>query len=292
MLLKIEFKKIRDFGQIINDTFTFVRQNFKPLVKTYFIFSGLFMIAGMLAMLLQQYKMVNIVNNIDAFKNSGFGAGLYGLEYFLAILFSLAGYASTTVATLSYIAIYVQKGNQTPTTDEVWGYFKYYFFRIFGSSLLLGLLLAIGFLFCLLPGFWLMPIISLVFPIIVIENGTIGYAFNRSFKLIKGNFWITFGTLFIIWIIVYACMSFVVLPTTLFSMLGLFSGSKPQMSLTFTMLGTVIQYLCQVCTVIPIITIALSYFSLVEQKESAGLMQRISTFGNEEKPVDNRPEEY
>ncbi|MDN3587389.1 hypothetical protein QWY86_11960 [Pedobacter aquatilis] len=292
MLLKIEFKKIRDFGQIINDTFTFVRQNFKPLVKTYFIFSGLFMIAGMLAMLLQQYKMVNIVNNLDGFRNRGFGAGLYGLEYFLAILFSLAGYASTTVATLSYIAIYVQKGNLTPTTDEVWGYFKYYFFRIFGSSLLLGLLLAVGFLFCLLPGFWLMPIISLVFPIIVIENGTIGYAFNRSFKLIKDNFWITFGTLFIIWIIVYACMSFVVLPTTLFSMLGLFSGSKPQMSLTFTMLGTVIQYLCQVCTVIPIITIALSYFSLVEQKESAGLMQRISTFGNEEKPVDNRPEEY
>lgn len=294
MLLKIEFKKIRDFGQIINDTFTFIRQNFKPLIKTYFIFCGLFCLAGMLAMLLQQYKAVNMINNLGTFKSgrSGFGAGLYGLEYFLAILFSLAGYASTTVATLSYIAIYVQKGNQTPTTDEVWGYFKFYFFRVFGSSLLLGLLLLIGFVFCLLPGFWLMPIISLVFPIIVIENGTLGYAFGRSFKLIKDNFWITFGTLFIIWIIVYACMSFVVLPTTLFSMLGLFSGSKPQMSLTFTMLSTVLQYLCQVCTVIPIITIALSYFSLVEQKESAGLMERISTFGNAEKPTDTRPEEY
>ncbi|WP_231460482.1 MULTISPECIES: hypothetical protein [unclassified Pedobacter] len=292
MLNKIEFKKIRDFGQIINDTFTFIRQNFKPLIKTYYIFCGLFVLAGMLAMLLQQYKAVNFINNMDGLRNRGYRSQLYGVEYFMAILFSLAGYACTTVTTLSYIAIYVQKGNQTPTTDEVWGYIKYYFFRVFGSSLLLGLLLVVGFVFCLLPGFWLLPIISLVFPIIVIENGTLGYAFGRSFKLIKDNFWITFGTLFIIWIIVYACMSFVVLPTTLFSMLGLFSGSKPQMSLVFTMLSTVLQYLCQVCTVIPIITIALSYFSLVEQKESAGLMERISTFGNEEKPVDYRPEEY
>ncbi|RZL26942.1 MAG: hypothetical protein EOO96_22340 [Pedobacter sp.] len=86
MLLKIEFKKIRDFGQIINDTFTFIRQNFKPLIKTYYIFCGLFVLAGMLAMLLQQYKAVNIINNMDGLRNRGFGAGLYGVEYFMAIL--------------------------------------------------------------------------------------------------------------------------------------------------------------------------------------------------------------
>jgi len=31
---------------------------------------------------------------------------------------------------------------------------------------------------------------------------------------------------------------------------------------------------------------------LVEQKESAGLMERISNFGTTEKPADTRPEEY
>ena len=294
MFSKIEFKKTRDFGQVINDTFTFIRQNFKPLIKNYFIFCGLFVLGGMLSMLLQQYKTVNMINNIgpgttkDAF---GFGT-LYGIEYFLAVIFSLGGYASTTVATLSYIAVYVQKGNEIPTTDEVWGYFKHYFFRVFGSSILLILLLLVGFLFCLIPGFWLFPFIAMVFPIMVIENGTLGYSFGRSFKIIKDNFWLTFGTLIIIWIIVYACMSLVVLPTTLFSMIGMFSSKKPHMSLTFTMLGTVLQYLCQVCTVIPIVTITLSYFNLVEQKESTGLMERISNFGTEEKQVDNRPEEY
>ena len=62
MIGKIEFKRRRDFGQVINDTFTFMRQNFKPLIKTYFTFCGLFVLASMSSMLVYQYKMVNIIN--------------------------------------------------------------------------------------------------------------------------------------------------------------------------------------------------------------------------------------
>ncbi|WP_316830652.1 hypothetical protein [Pedobacter aquatilis] len=296
MLSKIEFKKRRNFGQVINDTFTFIRQNFKPLLKTYLIFCGLFVLGGMLSMILQQYKTVHLFNNIDfanpAGKNDFSFSERFGLEYILAILFSIAGYASTTVAILSYIAIYIQKGNQTPTTDELWGYFKHYFLKIFGSSILLILLVCIGFLFCLVPGFWLFPFITMVFPIMVMENGSFSYSFSRSFKIIKDNFWLTFGILIVVWIIVYACMTLVVLPTTLVSMIGLFSTSKPQMSMIFTMFTTVLQYLCQAFTIIPVVTVALVYFNLVEAKENTGLMERISNFGSTEKPIDTRPEEY
>lgn len=294
MITKLEFKKRRDFGQVINDTFTFMRQNFKPLIKVYFTFCGLFVLASMLTMLLQQYKMVNIINTVTYGQNSnGFGLGsLYGVEYFLSILFSLATYASMSVAILSYVAIYIQKGNQTPTIDEVWGYFKFYFFRVFWSSILLILLVGVAFLFCLVPGFWLFPYVALVFPVMVIENASLGYSFNRSFALIKDNFWVTFGTLIVVWIIVYACMSMVVMPTSLLNMMSMFTHKTPHMSLTLTMITTVLQSLCQVFTIIPIITISLAYFSLVEQKESVGLMERISNFGSTEKPIDTRPEEY
>ncbi|KQN37973.1 hypothetical protein ASE92_00560 [Pedobacter sp. Leaf41] len=294
MIGKIEFKKRRDFGQVINDTFTFMRQNFKPLLKTYFTFCGLFVLASMSSMLVYQYKMVNMINTVGSDKSSGgFSFGnIYGLEYFLSLLFSLATYASMTVAILSYIALYVQKGNQIPTMEEVWGYFKYYFFRIFGSSIVLILMVFIGFIFCLIPGFYLFPFVAMMFPIMVIENGTFGYSFSRSFTMIKDNFWVTFGTLIIVWIIVYACMSMVVLPTTLFNMIGMFTSKNPQMSLTLSMITTVLQSLCQAFTIIPIITISLSYFSLLEQKENTGLMERITNFGNTNKTIDTRPEEY
>nr|WP_315418296.1 hypothetical protein [uncultured Pedobacter sp.] len=294
MIGKLEFRKKRDFGQVINDTFTFMRQNFKPLIKVYFTFCGLFVLASMLTMLLQQYKMVNIFNTIGVEGNTNkFGlSSVYSIEYFLSILFSLATYASMSVAILSYIAVYVKKGNETPTTDEVWGYFKYYFFRIFGSSILLILMLIISFVFCVVPFFWLFPYVAMIFPIMVIENGSLGYSFTRSFAVIKDNFWVTFGTLIVVWIIVYACMSMVILPTTLFNMIGMFTHKTPRMSLTLTMITTVLQSICQVFTIIPIITISLAYFSLVEQKENPGLMERISNFGNTEKPIDTRPEEY
>ena len=287
----VEFKKRRDFGQVINDTFTFIRQNIKPLIKTYFTFCGLFVLASMATLLLQQFKMVNVINTVGGMGHTR-GIGLYGIEYFLSLIFSFASYSSMTVAVLSYIAIYVQKGNQTPTLDEVWGFFKYYFFRVFGSSFLLMLLLIIGFMFCLVPGFYLFPFIAMMFPIMVIENSSLSYSFSRSFSLIKENFWVTFGTLIIVWIIVYACTTLIVLPTSLFNMLAMFSSKNPQMSLTLTLITTVLQSLCQVFTIVPIITISLMYFNLVEEKESVGLMERISNFGNTEKPIDTRPEEY
>jgi hypothetical protein len=294
MIGKIEFKKRRDFGQVINDTFTFMRQNFKALIKTYFTFCGIFVLASMSSMLVYQYKMVNIINTIGNGRTArGFGFGsIYGLEYFLSLLFSLATYASMTVAILSFISLYVQKGNQAPTTEEVWGYFKYYFFRVFGSAIVLILMLIVAFIFCLVPGFYLFPFVAMMFPIMVIENGTFGYSFSRSFKMIQENFWVTFGTLIVVWIIVYACMSMVVLPTTLFSMIGMFTSKTPHMSLPLSMATTVLQSLCQVFTIIPIITISLSYFNLLEQKENTGLMERITNFGSTEKPIDTRPEEY
>ena len=36
----LNLRKDRDFGQVINDTFTFISQNFKPLVKNYLLFVG------------------------------------------------------------------------------------------------------------------------------------------------------------------------------------------------------------------------------------------------------------
>ncbi|TDG37190.1 hypothetical protein EZJ43_03465 [Pedobacter changchengzhani] len=288
---KLEFKKKRDFSQIINDTFLFLRQNLKPLLKIYFIFCGLFVLAGMLSALMYQYKTINLVNGGSPASAFNFSR-MFGLEYFLVIVFALVSYASVTVAILSYITLYVQKGNQIPSTDEVWAYYKFYFLRVFGSSLLLSLMLGVATLFCLVPGFYLFPFVAIMMPIMVIENGTLGYSFGRSFKLIKDNFWTTFGTIMIVWIIVYAGMSLITLPTTILSMVGLFTKNNPSMSLTFTAISTVLQYLCQAFTVIPIITVSLCYFSLAEDKERTGLMEKISQFGNLEKPIDHRPEEY
>ena len=43
MIQKVEFRKVRDFGEVISDTFLFMKQNFKPLFKAFFYLCGFFL---------------------------------------------------------------------------------------------------------------------------------------------------------------------------------------------------------------------------------------------------------
>jgi hypothetical protein len=61
--------------------------------------------------------------------------------------------------------------------------------RLFGASILLGLMFFIGLLLLLIPGIYLMGIFQLVFVAIVLENAGIGAAFGISRRLIKGYWW-------------------------------------------------------------------------------------------------------
>ena len=146
---KIELLKVRDFGEIITDTLTFVRQNFKQLFKSFFVFSGFFLFVGALLVALQQNKAFAGINAINTYQpNNVFGQrdpfAIFGLDYFLGLIFMLFGYISLQKAIFSFIALYKQKGNEAPSVEEVWGYFKYFFWRVFGSGILIVILLILA----------------------------------------------------------------------------------------------------------------------------------------------------
>ena len=46
----MELRKLRDFGENINDTFQFIRQEFKPLLKSFFAIAGvLILVTGIVS---------------------------------------------------------------------------------------------------------------------------------------------------------------------------------------------------------------------------------------------------
>lgn len=276
---KIEFKKIRAFGEIINDTFLFVRENLRPLLKVFIYLCGFFVLAGIIASVMQQLSvqgMVSNASNPSAFANMG---GIFTFNYFLVILFSMGTSAAITVSTLSFIALYIQKGKVAPSPEEVWAYFKYYFFRVFFSNIFLMLFVIFAFMLCLIPGFYVFPAISLFFPIMVLENSDFSYAFSRSFKLLKDQWWVTAGTIFIIFMIAYACMMFAAVPGMILTMVGTFIPGLEDWKMVMLIIGAIIQNLSYVFMMIPFIGLALVYFNLVEVQESTGLMDRIHQFG-------------
>jgi hypothetical protein len=163
---KIELLKVRDFGEIISDTFVFVRENFKPLLKCFFIFCGFFIVATAIFSVLQQLKMYGAITDVTTmgpralFGTSSPFAKLFTVEYFLAILLLLITYFAMQVTVFSYMALYKQKGNIQPSTEEVWGYFKYFFLKVVASSFVVVILLLIAFVLCFIPGIYLYPIMS------------------------------------------------------------------------------------------------------------------------------------
>ncbi len=279
MLEKLEFKKLRAFGDIINDTFLFIRENFRPLLKVFIYLCGFFLLATTITSVMQQLDMKTAMGSSGP--RSGFSkmGALFTFNYFLVIVFSLASYAAITVSVLSFIALYIQNENVAPSPEQVWAYFKYYFFRVFFSSFFIGVFLVLAFVLCLVPGFYVFPAMSLFFPVMVLENADFQYSFGRSFKLLKDQWWLTAGAIFILWVITYACMMFASVPAIALTMVGTFIPAAKEWSTVMIIIGTIIQSLTYVFTVIPVIGLALCYFNLVEIHESTGLMDRINQFG-------------
>jgi len=290
MFNKVEFKKIRDFGEIINDTFTFIRQNFKPLLKVFIYLCGFFVLATVVSNVLQQFDILyNIRSASDGiFRSSG---RVFTIQYFFSIIFTFASYNAVTVSVLSYIAIYVEKGKVVPTVEQVWAYFKYYFFRTWGSSIAISLFMIVCAIPCGIPLIYVFPALSLLLPVMVFENASFSYSFSRCFKLIKDNWGLTAGAIFIIWIITYSTVLIGSIPTIIITMAGTFIHSSKALGLLTVTLGVLIQSLFQVFLIVPTVCVALCYYNLVERHENSGLFDRINDLG-EKKTDFNSNEEY
>jgi flagellar biosynthesis protein FlhB len=154
---KIELARPRDFGETITDTFGFIKQNFKPLLKYFFIFCGFFLVATFAIMVLTEVKALSFMSyttSANSFDEGGNLSRMFSLlgGYLLLFVFIVLNYVAINVTVLCFMTLYKQKQNTIPTTEEMWGYFKYYYLRVLGSSVLLYILMMLGFAFCLIPG--------------------------------------------------------------------------------------------------------------------------------------------
>jgi len=291
-----ELRRLRDFGQTINDSFTFLKENFKPLFKALIIICGFFIILSMVSMILTYLNITNVLSGPLRVDLNSYDASYRPVRIIVLGLISAFFVILTQVfimlVTLCYISVYLQKNNGTPTLPEVWGYFKYYFWRVLGSGILIFIILVVATMLCFFPGVYMFPVLYLVIPIIVIENSSFSYAFNKSFRIIKNNWWMVFGVIFIMSLIVGVSSSIVSIPATLFVRGGMFFSLKA-FALPAMIIISVLRSILLLAYVLPAIAVCLCYFSLSEEKDGTGLLDRIEKLGKPDENQSNLPsEEY
>jgi hypothetical protein len=109
-----------------------------------------------------------------------------------------------------------------------------YGFRRFGSvfwiSLLVGLIVAVGFLLLIIPGVIFLTMLAVAIPALIVENQRGTEALGRSWRLVKGHFWHVLGT-----IVVAAIITGVI--SAIFGALG---GSNWFLQWIFGSIGTIV----------------------------------------------------
>ena len=296
----IELAKPRDFGEVLGDTFVFIRQNLKPLLKYFFIFCGFFVVATAATSIVGELRAVNLATSYDPndFANENVFSRIMPLigGYVLLMVFYILQSVTLNVMILSYMALYQQKRNVVPTVEEMWGYIKYYYLRVLGSSFLLYLLAFVGLCFCLVPGIYLGTVFALVPVIIVVENASFSYAFSHAFKLISNNWWTTFGVLVVIYIILYVVNLVVGIPASILGagnvFLHLSRRSVGAVSVPLVIIMNVIKAFVFFFQILLVSAVGLIYFNLSETKEGTSLIARIDEFGTKDQDPGPQPEEY
>ncbi len=74
---KIEFQRYRDFGQIINATFEFLRENFKQLAKAVIFLVGPFILLTGIFGGLYQKDLFSFTSTVTSLSEFGISFGLY-----------------------------------------------------------------------------------------------------------------------------------------------------------------------------------------------------------------------
>ncbi|GAB3907121.1 hypothetical protein [Mucilaginibacter boryungensis] len=285
---KVILNRIRTMGEVIDASIQFFKQNWKPLLKAYLIICGVFWLSAL---------AVSTINQINTFRLLADGESrldsTYTGTYFASLLIEFVANTLVMLTTLSFMALYRDKGNVAPSVDEVWGYVKFYFLRVFGSYILLLLLILAGLVFCLVPGIYLATVVSLMFAIMVIENGTLSYSFNRAFQLIKSKWWYTFGAIILTFLLIGITVLLIIIPAEIIAAFIVFITGAHGYSFYMIAYNIAI-HLGQFLYVLPSIAITLVYFSLTEQKEDVSLLERIEKLGQHELEADKptTEEEY
>lgn len=281
----IEFKKQRELGDILSDTFKFIRQEFKPFLKTIFVIAGPYLVLLLVAMAIYLY-VVGDMFNINDLSDGALSLGILFLALAIFLISMVLAYTFANAAALHYIRSYIENNGKV-NINEIKHDANQSFWRFIGLGITKWLVLIFATMLCFLPVIYFMVPMALVFSIMVFEKKDVSDSFSYSFTLIKGEYWMTLVTIIVVGIIVVISSYAFQLPATIYSFIKMgtlvneidivdsYNFLDP-IDVFLNLLGTFFQFLLNL---ISIVAYAFIYFHLNEKKNFTGTYEKISALG-------------
>lgn len=289
---KVELRKTRDLSENLNDTFTFIRQNLKPLVTSFLGIAGVIMLANAILNGIYQGETASVFKDILGGRTTVRSPlSIISPTYFAVVILGWINYIAMNVVIVSYMKLYDSFRGESPAIQQVWEEFKKYFLKVFLYSIPVTLLTIAGFAFCLLPGIYLAVVFAPFSIAVIAEDKTFGEAWNRCFTIIKDNFWPSLG----IYILVYFIYAFSagIISAVVGALAGLISYfTTKDISSTVGIVTSVLSVFSFLFYIIFYVSVCLHYFNLAERHDGTGMMRRLDTLGGSGNDFNNIQEHY
>lgn len=290
----IEFKRKREIGEILSDTFKFLRGNIKVIFRILMKTAGIPFILFLAASVYNTYSTLNSpaydISNPYSIYGSGDAIISALIVYLMIFIYLSFLYAAVMALVGSYV-----KNNGVIKEQEVTNWVQNNTGRIITTGLTKYIILVIGWIFFIIPGIYLCAPLFLIFPIMYFENKRGINAFNDTFQMIKEQWFNTIIVLIVLILIWFVLSMLLSLPASLYAIIKGFTAaqegtlSNPEDFfdigfVIFTVLASAIQYIVYVF--VPI-GAALTYFNINENRNQTGSLEKIDTIGESNDSNDN-----
>ncbi len=286
----IKFNEQRDFGQIMNATFSFISQEFKTLFKSILFFAGPLLLIGVLLYGMAQYGFMQLTNT-SKYDNNYTEVIPQFVYYLLGMFFLFLGMVMIVTVINSYIKTYQKEKRGKFTIDDIWKETKSNFLKIAISYFLLNIIFVIigvlGVLFLEVPLIYVMVVTAFVFSVQVHENKGFIDAMSRGAFLIKDRWFMTFGLLLISMLVVSFITYALAIPGIIIA--GVISGFSTAGNIDPAIISLITIFFTSIFTLfyyflygIIHILVNFQYFNMIEQKEYPSLRAEIKLINQNE----------
>ena len=187
---KINFNQVRGFSDSITLTFNFIKQEFKPLLRSFAVIALPVIFIGLFFMSYSARESLIAIVQPDQYAGSPLDMLTNSL---LTNLSTMVIYFWMALIGIAYIRVYQDKvaaaDEARITPGEVWQVM----WRNLGKSLLWAviylLMVVFGTILFIAPGVYLGVVFGFVFYYMILENRSISAGMSGSRELLKGKWW-------------------------------------------------------------------------------------------------------
>ncbi|MGB3870655.1 MAG: hypothetical protein WBG34_16025 [Flavobacteriales bacterium] len=275
----IELRQQRDFSAVISTGFQFIRQNWKTLYRPLvFICLPIYLVAS--------FFFGSFFRTMYGSQLSGDLGGMMSSMGSMFLGYVLMGLSMLLLYTIvfEYMRYYMVNKGLKPSMSDLWKEVKGQLVAYFVIGLLAGLITSAGVVLFLVGAIWLGIVFVMAFPLRAFERADIGDCIGRSFTIIKGHWWRTFGLVIVLGMLISFIGYIIYLPFIILTGFGAMSGvdsmndpSAMGERMGWLMTGMMIMGGVMNVLLMPFmqVPIGLHALSLIEEKEGRGLMDRV-----------------